>query len=923
MNDSHSHTFLFTDLQGSTYLWEVHPALMQRVMARHDILLKKAVEEYGGRVVKTTGDGLHAVFESPLQAVSAALSGQIAIREESWPAETGPLRVRMGLHAGESEEREGDYFGPTLNRAARIMDAGHGGQVLLSEIVAVTTRSSLPKAASLMDLGEHALRDLLSPERIYQLCHPNIPDQFPPIRSLSSYKNNLPVQLTSFVGREAELQSIKDHLNTTRLLTLLGPGGTGKTRLSLQAAADIVDRFPDGVWFVELASLTDPDLLADQIAGVLRVPDQPGKTLRQSVGDFMRLKELLLIFDNVEHLVREAAEIVEFLLRTCPKIRVLVTGREALFIGGETTLQIPSLSLPPKNGRLTLDEMTACESVKLFVDRAMAALPNFQLTEARAPAVAEIVRRLDGIPLALELAAARLRMMSVEQIAARLSDRFRLLTGGQRTALPRQQTLQALIDWSWNLLEEDERILFRRLSVFAGGWTLEAAEAIGGFDGLDVFFCMEQLVNKSLILVDRSQDGLVRYRRLESIRQYSRDRLFESGEGETVRAQHAAYFLGFAEEVSPRLYTAAGMYAYRQLTTELENLRAAVEWCLENQPGTALRITALLLEKESYWISGHEAESWLRNVIDRSRPLLEVEGPGVQRMDFASALTGLAVFLGRTGHTSSAIPIVEEAITIAREDRNRPTLAIALGAKFLVTVPSGIDIDFIPEMEDALELARKNGFDREVVGLCALLGGYYLTVGNDMARGMQFFDGMVEMARRLGDPKSLGMTIELEAYLQMVKGNIDASITAFYESHRNMLQFGDQLRANVSLSAIAHMHRRRGDYQAARDVYRQTLEKWLEIRHLPAIAHQLECFGFLALENKQTEVSAQLLGAASALRVRIDEPRKVAIERAEYDAAVAGLEALLDEARLAELMSEGGRMELDTVVAYALRNASK
>ena len=315
----HPLTFLFTDLEGSTRLWEQFPAVMRSALARHDALLRAAVEQHNGKIVKTTGDGLHAVFEAAPDGVAAALAGQLALAAEPWPAETGPLRVRMGLHTGESQERDGDYYGPALNRAARIMSTGYGGQVLLSNITATLVQDSLPMDASLLDLGEHCLRDLALPEHLYQLCHPTLAVEFPPLKSLAAFKHNLPLQLTSFVGRQRELAEVKRLFTQTRLLTLLGPGGTGKTRLMLQAAANLMDQFPDGVWFIELAPLTDPDLLPAQVANVLEVEEQPGRSLIVSLVDFLRRKELLLLFDNVEHLVRESAELVEHLLMHCPR----------------------------------------------------------------------------------------------------------------------------------------------------------------------------------------------------------------------------------------------------------------------------------------------------------------------------------------------------------------------------------------------------------------------------------------------------------------------------------------------------------------------------------------------------------------------------------------------------------------------------
>ena len=546
-------TFLFTDLEASTRLWETHPEAMPAALARHDSLLRQAVEAHGGTVVKTTGDGLHAAFASALAAAHAAVAAQQALEAEAW-GDPGPLRVRAALHTGEAELRDGDYYGPALNRAARLMGAAHGGQILLSAATAALLQQA---DLQLIDLGEHRLRDLAAVEHVFQLNTPGLRSDFPPISSLATYAHNLPVQLTSFVGREREMAEVKRLLSTTRLLTLTGPGGTGKTRLALQAAADLLDRYAGGAWLVELATLSDPSLIGQAVAAALCIQEQPGRSLDEVLIDYLRYKRLLLLLDNCEHLVEACARLADRLLRACPDLTILVSGREALSIAGEVTFQVPSLRVPPVPDPADpppASAMLAYEATRLFVERAQAARPDFRLTDANAPAVAQICYRLDGIPLAIELAAARVKVLPPEQIAARLSDRFRLLTGGSRTALPRQQTLQALIDWSWDLLPEPERRLLRRLSVFAGGWTLEAAEAVasgdaGGQESLDVLEGLVQLVAKSLVMA--GDEG--RYHLLETIRQYARDRLWAAGEGEALRDRHAGFFLALALEADPHL----------------------------------------------------------------------------------------------------------------------------------------------------------------------------------------------------------------------------------------------------------------------------------------------------------------------------------------------------------------------------------
>ncbi len=421
---------------------------------------------------------------------------------------------------------------------------------------AALIRTATPSQFSLLDLGEHRLKGLKGAEQIFQIKHPALPGEFPALKSLSVLPHNLPARLSTFIGRRKELSEIKRLLKEARLVTLLGPGGTGKTRLMLEVAEELVADYSEGVWLVELAPLTDSNLIAERINAALKVPDQPDKPPIKTLVDYLRHKELLLLLDNTEHLVQKCAELVEHLLAYCPKLVVLTTSREALFISGEMTLQIPSLSLPSEGEAATLGDIRSTEAVQLFLARTQEVRPGFELDRQNADAITEIIRRLDGIPFALELAAARMRMFTVHQLAERLDDRFRLLTGGRRTALPRQQTLQAMIEWSWNLLSDKERLLLQRLSVFFGGWSLEAAQAVASddlLDAYDVLDLLEQLVNKSLVTVQYPPVGEARYGMLESIQQFGRDRLLESTQGPRLRDRHAAYFVAFAEEAGPHI----------------------------------------------------------------------------------------------------------------------------------------------------------------------------------------------------------------------------------------------------------------------------------------------------------------------------------------------------------------------------------
>src|SRR5215831_10628495 len=608
-------TLLFTDIEASTRLWEQEGERMSLALAQHDAMSRSAVERNRGAVVKMTGDGMYAAFGDPLDAVHATVELQQALNDPS--ATNGiAFKLRYGLHLGVVERRDEDLFGSPVNRAARIMKAAHGGQILLSQTVVDHVRERLPPAISLRDLGAVRLRDLATSEHVYQVLHPQLRQDFPALRSLEATPNNLPQQVTSFVGRQRELAEAKEMLDGTRLLTLLGMGGLGKTRLSLQIAADVLEKYPDGVWFIDLAPIKDPTLVPNAAAQVLGVHEEPGKPLEQTVCAHVKEHQALLLLDNCEHLVAACAGLADALLMHAPQVSIVATSREALRIRGEQTYPVLPLAVPGRNA--DAESLVRSEAVQLFVERARLQKPGFVLNDREAPAIAELCARLEGIPLALELAAARLRSLSVEEINKRLHDRFKLLTGGSRVALERQQTLRALVSWSYDLLNEREQIVLDRLSVFAAGFDLEAAEAICGADPIppeDVLDLVNSLVDKSLIMVE--QEGRAsRYGLLETIkefahehlakrsdlektiREFASERLRERDDVAATAARHCGYYLELAKAARPRLERSDDADSARRLEVELDNLRAAIALALAGgvDPVLAVKLEVALMQ---------------------------------------------------------------------------------------------------------------------------------------------------------------------------------------------------------------------------------------------------------------------------------------------------------------------------------------
>ena len=672
-------TFLFTDLEASTRLWEEHPEAMKDALARHDSILRGAVDANGGHVVKATGDGVHAAFGSAQEAAAAALDAQRELTTETWP-ETGPLRIRMGIHTGEAEYRDGDYYGGAVNRAARITDAAHGGQILCSLATEELIRESLRGSVTLIDLGEHHLRDLSRPERLFQLQAPDLRSTFPPGRSLEGFPGNLPRRTTSFIGREDEVRRVGEALDRAPIVTLTGVGGVGKTRLAVQAAADVLPRYPHGAWFCELAPVMDSEALTQVVATTLGMPTSSV----EAITEFLRAKRLLLILDNCEHLLTDACDLAVAVTARCPSVRILATSREGLGVDGEQVLPLRSLAVE--------------SAAQLFVDRCRASTPDFEAIGAAATAIDEICGRLDGIPLAIELAAARVPAMSPTEIAGLLDERFRLLTGGGNRRIERHQTLRGAVDWSYSLLGDAERAVFDRLSVFAAAFSSESATAVVSGEGVerfDVLDALTSLVAKSMLVAEPAPDGTTRYRLLETLRQYGQDQLEERDELLEYRRHHAAYFADVAEGHSLGLLGPDELAVREHILNDRDDLRAAVHWGLDADDPADLALAGRTIATLPLEASQRRATGvglWAQRALDRVDELDDAVAAGVvmvaaieadQRHDpgavglaetayeqrhllpphiRGAATTALAMAVPKTGDFGRAIRIVEDSL---------------------------------------------------------------------------------------------------------------------------------------------------------------------------------------------------------------------------------------------------------------------
>jgi len=898
-------TFLFTDVEGSTRLWEQYPQAMKNASARHDEILRDAIAEFGGHIVKMTGDGAHAAFSDAPSALQAALDAQRAFSEHARD-EIGSLRVRMGIHTGHADARDGDYFGSAVNRAARLMSVAHGGQI----VVSLTTEELLRDGdVELVDLGEHALRDLSRPERVFQVAHPGLEGEFPPLTSLDAFRGNLPVQVTSFVGRSDDVARILGVLDEAVLVTLTGTGGVGKTRLAVQVAAEVLPGFGDGAWFCELAAVDDGDAMAQVIAATLGCRQHQGLSLTDSVVEYVKVRELLLVLDNCEHLLDDAGAFADAVMRRCPRVKVLATSREALDVAGERVLRVRSLDAPASSA--TSDELVHSAAVQLFADRCADVGADTAWDARQWTAVGEICRRVDGMPLAIELAAARTASMSPLDIAEHLDERFRLLTGKRRGRVDRHQTLRATVEWSYQLLDRDERAVFDRLGVFAGSFDGPAAVAVasdGDLDTWEVTEAVSNLVAKSMLGAETGPDGTSRYAMNETLRQYARERLDQSGDTDRCRRAHAQHYASWADDAGYGLTGPDDVLWLTRLRAEIDNVRSAVGWALDRhdpkEQELGLSILASLVEARTARETGLGALSAQAvPAAEASRAELRVPVLTVAayhewnqgRVEYARELAHAAMRDGIIATTANPFAPSQAAVAFEMTAGNH---ALALHI-----------LDDTRGALDTLDNLFAQTFFLTSTATFAAMAGRIDDARADAERA-------AELARRSGNVNLLASSQHAAAWA--LQRDDPAAALAAAEQYLDLYHESDiaAFAASSVMALAGGLRARLGDDDGALELFHEAIIVGRDQGTRPQLAAALDWALSALTRTGRPDVAATVLGALTRGALAgvgnfpgVDAARARMLDR---------VRALLGNDETDQLVARGATMSYDELVEYAL-----
>jgi predicted ATPase len=859
---------LFTDVEGSTRRWEADVEGMRAALAAHDQVLRSAIEGHGGWLFKHTGDGVCAAFASPRSAVDAAVAAQREVQ----------LPVRMGLATGEAELRDSDYFGTVLNRAARVMATGHGGQILLADSTAV-----LLSGVDLMDLGARRLRDVSTPVGVFQVRAPGLATDFPPLRALDTSPGNLRRATSSLIGRESELDEVQAAVKSHRLVTLTGVGGVGKTRLALEVAARLVDEFPDGVWFFELAAVTDPASVPDAVAAVLGITQQPGMSVSESVAAALEGRMRLLVFDNCEHVRDAAADLVESILAQSATVRILATSREGLGIPDEQLWLVPSLDLGAGIDSAAVD---------LFVERARSASGFSMATTDEASAVVEICRRLDGIPLAIELAASRMASMTASEVRDRLDQRFRLLVGSRR-GLTRHQTLRHAVAWSYDLLDGAEKRLLGRCSVFAGGFDLESARAVtGSGDEFAILDLLDALVRKSLLVADRSS-GRTRFSMLETIRQFAEEQLVACGEASEIRAAHARYFAGREADIMALWDSPRQREAYDWFTVELANLRSAYRWAADHNDLDVAVTIATWAAWLGFWTHNYEPIAWAEELIEPART---ADHP---RLAFLYAMASSCWWPGRIEAAVGYSDAGQLVIGSGRHDEVPFGLEGALGAAYL----------HFGQPDRQVEWCRARlAFGRDTHGITTAFLTVALTVAGCGEEARTAANGLIEVAEATGNPAALSFALYAYGYAFG-----DADPAAALDAQRRGLviaqESGNRNTETRIAGSLARLEAEYGDPLAALDYVALAVRNFHDAGNTTMIRFPLTVLAALFDRLGRVEPAATIAGFAFSLLTATANP--------EFTTAITDLRDVLGNQTYESLARRGETMTTAAMVTYA------
>ncbi|MCY7362636.1 MAG: tetratricopeptide repeat protein [Ignavibacteria bacterium] len=856
-------TFLFTDIEGSTRLSQEFPETIHIALEKHHSILNEAVESWNGYVFEIVGDAFCCAFEKAEDAVKAAVEIQKKLSIEKW--EDVIVKIRIGIHSGKAEwtgERYSGYI--TLARTARLMSAANGEQIIISKDTFEISKDNISSQISFRDLGERRLKDVVHPIRLYQVSGQGLREDFPPLKTIDARPNNLPVQLTKFIGREKEMKEIKNLLSRSTLVTLLGSGGSGKTRLVLEVAEDVIDDFTNGVWFIELASITDPAFIIPEIASVFNLNSDGKKDLYEILKNYLREKEILLVLDNCEHLIHDCAKITEQLLGTCSKLKILASSRESLHIFGEATYSVPSLSMPDLKIKYTAETLSQYESVKLFIDRAISVNPDFKVTNSNAPALAQLCSELDGIPLAIELASARIRVLPVEKILERLNDRFKLLTGGKRNTLPRHQTLRALIDWSYDLLSDNEKLLLCRLSIFNGGWTLEAAENVCSDESLDEFEILDLLSNlldKSLVKA-YDTDFELRYTMLETIRKYGEEKLNESDEVIKVQEKYYNYFYKFAVDSEHKLTGSLQKEYLLKMNSDYENMREVLNRSLQDNSESTLKISVAL---GKYW----ELRSYFSEGLNFLQKGLEINNK-IDNLLKAKVYYWTGFYFTFQGKYIESKKYLEESLEMFVESESKEGKALTLMSLAAIAMFEG-DYEKMESITNeslniSIEINNKSFIAANLRAIAVSL----MHQGNHDESGKRYEESL-SIYRELGDQVQLAKIIGNFGALEYLKGNYEKAISYMEESLELRYELGDRHGIGISLNNLGTVYSMQYAFDKAEKVLNESLEIFKELGDRRIYVNPMNTLGNIANERKEYSKAISIFKETVAVSNEVGE----------------------------------------------------